>query len=747
VGSDRQSPEEGVDRINQWFEALFQRAGGSLHPIVRLNYVIRVPSWIGLLLMAGSVLITSGYPAAYYMLAVVTGLLWPHVAFFLSARSADSRRAEHRNILIDAALVGLWAAIAGFRLWPVAAGVTVIILASVAVGGLRLNLYCLAAMVTVAALTYVVGDFGFMGASHWATTTISVVAIWTYVGMFSLNLRSVSQTAIARRKQLHEQNEQIKAHAEEVALARRAAEEARRAAEDANQSKSQFLANMSHELRTPLNAIIGYSEMIMEDAEDAGIEDFSADLERIRDAGNHLLGLINEVLDLSKIEAGKMEVHLEAFDPRDMLNSVVATVVPLIDKKGNLLALEIEDLPGEMISDLTKVRQMLLNLLSNAAKFTEGGTITVRARCVGEATAFSVTDTGIGMTPEQVEKLFQPFVQADTSTTRKYGGTGLGLTITRRFARLLGGDVEVESDFGRGTTFTLRLPVEGCPKRRAAAAGARAERAPRPKQSAGPSAPAILVIDDDPTARDLLSRMLSAEGYEVFTAPSGEAGIDAARQLQPDLITLDLLMPDMDGWAVLEALKSQAATADIPVVIATISDEQRLGFTLGAADYLSKPLDRQRVVSTVARHLPEKSGGSVVMVVEDDPAARDLLARALVRENIRVVEAPDGEAALALLDEVRPDLILLDLMMPRLDGFEFSERLRARKLIPPIPVIVVTARDLTDEDRVRLEGQVERILEKAKPPGHVLAEVQQLLDRGQRPAGPSDPPLSAAQPL
>jgi signal transduction histidine kinase/DNA-binding response OmpR family regulator len=715
------------------------------HPIVRLNYTIRIPSWIGLLVVAGSVFVTEGYPTIFFVLALATALLWPHLAYQLASRSRDTKKVEYRNILIDAAIVGIWLGTVSFRLWIVAVSITVITLASLSVGGIRLNLASLAAMIAGAATLYALGDFGIILESHWSTTLLSLLAIWVYVIIFSLNLRSVSQKAIARRKQLIEQNEEIKARNLEVIQARRAAEEAREAAEAArasavaaNQSKSQFLANMSHELRTPLNAIIGYSEMVMEEAEDAGINDFNADLERIRSAGRHLLGLINEVLDLSKIEAGRMETHLEAFDPRDMLDNVVATITPLVETKSNRMIVEVDALPEAMTSDLTKVRQMLFNLLSNSAKFTENGTVTLRASTAGDQVIFSVADTGIGMTPEQLSRLFEPFVQADSSTTRKFGGTGLGLTITRRFARMLGGDVEVESAFGEGTTFTLRLAVD------ASAAASPVAGDPDPLlahlpsgDGADPNAQTILVVDDDATSRDLLCRMLRSEGYKVFTAPSGEAGLQAARELQPDVITLDLLMPGMDGWTVLAALKADRSTAHIPVVIATILDDEGLGFTLGAADYIPKPLNRECVARIVKRHLPESGGGNVVLLVEDDPAARDLLARALTREKLHVVEASNGRDALELLDDVRPDLVLLDLMMPGMDGFEFAEHLRARNDQPPIPIIVVTARDLTAEDRARLNGHVHHILQKGRSAQEdVVAEVHRLLDRRPEPAAP-----------
>ena len=372
-------------------------------------------------------------------------------------------------------------------------------------------------------------------------------------------------------------------------------------AQAANQAKSSFLANMSHELRTPLNAILGYSEMLMEEAEEDGNDIYIPDLRKIESAGRHLLALINDVLDLSKIEAGKTELYLENFDVLEMVEAVATTIGPLVEKNENTLVLECADELGTMNSDLTKVRQMLLNLLSNASKFTDGGTVTLAVSHEhgedGDWLTFRVNDTGIGMTPGQLEKVFEAFQQAEASTTRRFGGTGLGLAITRKFSRMLGGDVGAESEEGVGSTFTLRLP-------------ARAPDAAPPEPvdsveaaSGSGEAGTVLMIDDDPTARALLRKILVKEGFRVQEAEDGEDGLNKARKLRPDVITLDVIMPGLDGWMVLETLKADPELEDIPVVMLTVLNDEPMATSLGADDYMNKPVERQALIETLKKHI------------------------------------------------------------------------------------------------------------------------------------------------
>jgi signal transduction histidine kinase/DNA-binding NarL/FixJ family response regulator len=381
---------------------------------------------------------------------------------------------------------------------------------------------------------------------------------------------------------------------------------AKRAAEDASRAKSAFLANMSHELRTPLNAIIGYSEMIEEEIQDTGQIQNIQDVQKIESAGKHLLALINDVLDLSKIEAGKMGLHLENFDVAMMIQEMVATLQPAIAKNSNTLQLRLADNLGNMRSDVTKVRQVLSNLLSNACKFTDHGTISMDAERVvhGEQQwiRFRVGDTGIGISEEQQENLFKEFAQADVSIARKYGGTGLGLAISNRFAQLMGGQIGVESEPGKGSVFTVHLPAQVSAE--AAAAGVAKPpkevkaQAPEPK----PQTETILVIDDDPSVRDLMSRFLTKLGFHVVAAGDGEEGFNLAKRLRPVIITLDVVMPVLDGWDVLKRLKADSELADIPVIMVTIVDNEVAALKLGASNYLVKPVDRDRLAEIVEKY-------------------------------------------------------------------------------------------------------------------------------------------------
>src|SRR6478609_5695777 len=413
-------------------------------------------------------------------------------------------------------------------------------------------------------------------------------------------LEQARQTAEGAKEQLEEANRTLEARVEDrTKLLAKAVKDA----EEASKAKSSFLAKMSHELRTPLNAIIGYSEILHEDATEDGNTRSAEDLDKVLNAARHLLGLINDVLDISKIEAGKMELYLETFEVAILVNEATATAAPLISKKGNALALDCPPEVGSMRADATKLRQMLLNLLSNASKFTEQGTITLKVTRVGsdEGLEFGVLDTGIGMTKEQLGRLFQAFSQADSSTASKYGGTGLGLAISKQFAQMMNGDITVTSTAGVGSAFTIRLPstVETKKPKVVNQTSPRLTRSP----FASEKRPKILVIDDDKDIRNVITDILDQSGYEVFTASSGQQGLDLAAQIVPDLIILDLMMPGMDGWTVLTKLQHKPALADIPVIILSGASGLEMAMSLGAAAVLFKPVDANQLTAEIAAQI------------------------------------------------------------------------------------------------------------------------------------------------
>jgi len=502
--------------------------------------------------------------------------------------------------------------------------------------------------------------------------------------------------------------------------AERRLREASAAAEAASRAKSQFLANMSHELRTPLNAVIGYSEMLEEDAVEEGNEQAANDLQRIKAAGRHLLQLINDVLDLSKVEAGRVELCRESVDVRSLVADVATTVRPLVARKENRLDVRIGEDVGSLDTDLTRLRQVLFNLLSNAAKFTEKGTIRLEAFRRDGALFFAVEDTGIGMTPDQLLRVFEPFSQADESTTRKFGGTGLGLAICKEYCKLLGGEIEVHSEPGQGSRFTIRF----------SAAAPAASAPPVPASARGDT---VLVIDDSEEVRELVSRILGREGYRVVAASGGEQGLELARSERPLAILLDVIMPSMDGWSVLSALKADPELADIPVVLQTMTEDRQMGFALGAAEFIVKPVDRERLVSVLD---DLRDGGRRVLVVEDEDAVREMVRRSLEKAGWQVDEAANGAVALEMLGDARPDVILLDLMMPDVDGFEVVEAMRRSDAWARIPIVVLTAKDLTRAERERLNGRVARILNKgAYDRARLLDEVRRLVRASTRAEG------------
>ena len=492
-------------------------------------------------------------------------------------------------------------------------------------------------------------------------------------------------------------------------------------AEQANRAKSAFLANMSHELRTPMNAIIGYSEMLHEDATEAGQDVIIQDLEKITAAGKHLLALINDILDLSKIEAGRMDLYLERFDISTMLDEVVSTVAPLLEKNSNTLEMDVPDDLGNMRADLTKVRQVLFNLVSNAAKFTKNGTITLAVRKVQEnnnnRVELVVKDEGIGIEADKIGSLFEDFTQADESTTRNYGGTGLGLAITRRFCQMMGGDITVESTPGTGSVFTVRLPAEVNALEAARASGTEIASVEAPARDScehdlSAEKHGVLVIDDDAVTRDMLRRIFEKEGYTVTTAAQAEEGLRLAHEIKPDVITLDVMMPGMDGWTLLRNIKQDPGVMHIPVIMLSMVDDKGMGFSLGAAEYLTKPVDRARLVQVLKKYMPREAAGPV-LVVDDNADDRQMLCRLLVKEGLTVNEAGNGKEALESVAQHLPLFVILDLMMPEMDGFEFLEVFRRNAAWQDVPVIVLTALDLDEQQLAELNVYVEKVLRKA----------------------------------
>ena len=522
---------------------------------------------------------------------------------------------------------------------------------------------------------------------------------------------SVEMMELAFSRMSDEVNALIDLKTKEMATAR---DEAR----EASSAKSRFFANMSHELRTPLNAIIGYSEMLLEDCEDLGNDEMVPDLKRITNSSKHLLSLINNVLDLSKIEAGKMDMYFTPFNIDTMIETIKDVSGPLASKNNNEFIIK-NNVKGEMTSDETKLRQCIVNFLSNAFKFTENGQV---ALVIGsknidkkEYVNFDIKDTGIGMTEDQLGKLFDTYTQAERSTSAKYGGTGLGLSISKHFAEMMGGGVEVSSKVGEGSTFSIFVPRVSLDEEQI-----EEEDFENPEIQKGDEY--ILLVDDDTATHDVVKRAIKKEGHTVFSCFDGDEGIEQARKVEPKLILLDVLMPGRDGWSVLKELKKDKKLKNIPVVITSVLNEESLASSLGADDYMKKPIDRTFFLNIVKRYITEKD--QKVLIVDDDENTRDLLNKILNNEGYLSIDAKNGEDALERVKE-KPDLIVLDLDMPKMDGFEFIERTQEDGI--KIPIVVFSGKDITAVEEKMLSKFTEGIVKKESKVQTLVNEVNQIL--------------------
>ena len=511
---------------------------------------------------------------------------------------------------------------------------------------------------------------------------------------------SVELMLIAFSRMSDEVNALIEARTHEMEVAR---DEAR----DASDQKTKFFANMSHELRTPLNAILGYGEMLYEDCEDLGYDDLLPDLKKITSAGSHLLSLINNILDLSKIEAGKMELFVTGFEIENMIETIKDVSAPLAIKNNNEFKINLDDSIGSMSQDETKLRQCLTNFLSNAFKFTKDGTVTldilVEKKDEIEFINFSVTDTGAGMSPEGVAKVFEEYTQAERSTSANYGGTGLGLPISKRFAEMMGGDVNVSSEEGVGSVFSIAVPRE-CPEIN--------DEIEEGIINLDSTENVVVLVDDDAAMHGLIKRTIAKLNLTLIGATNGEKGMDLIREIKPKLILLDVLMPGRDGWSILKECKLDTELKDIPVIMISQLDKANFAASLGANEYMTKPIDRELFVNTVKRILGSPTKDQKVLVIDDDKDVRDLMNRMLDDIGVRSIEARDGKEGLERTKD-KPSLIVLDLEMPRMDGFEFLESyVEDCPEDKRAPILVYSGKDITDVQEKLLNERVVGFVKK-----------------------------------
>lgn len=536
-------------------------------------------------------------------------------------------------------------------------------------------------------------------------------------------LQSANEELQQNYEELEHTNEELQSTTEELQTSNEELSEANDRVMEADRLKSEFLANMSHELRTPLNSILALSGILLARMDGDLTEEQDKQVKIIQKSGKNLLELINDILDLSKIESGKMEIHTEEFLIEDVVYDSKLTVTPLAYEKGlNVVLNKDEDIPV-IRSDRNKVKQILLNLLSNAVKFTpKGGSITISATGRDGRLELRVMDTGIGIAKENLDKIFDEFRQVDGSSTREYGGTGLGLAITRRLVKLLGGEIGVESEIGKGSTFIINIPVtlDGV------------EALTETVTRIDPERKTILAVDDDPSAIYVLKKYLESEGYQVLAAHNGAEAIRLAREVRPFAITLDIMIPGKDGWDVINEIKGDPATEHIPIVVISILDNKALGFSLGATDYLTKPVDKDTVLCSLKKLLPPKCMDCTprVLLVDDDPIHIMAMKAVLTGNGYKVMVAPGGREAIEAINETTPCAIILDIMMPEVDGFMVLEEIKKREETRDVPVIILTAKDITDEDKKRLNGSIEGLITKGLlAQDEILKDLKNIVER------------------
>lgn len=526
--------------------------------------------------------------------------------------------------------------------------------------------------------------------------------------------------------------EKLQFQNEELLITKEFLEKAKQEAEIASTAKSAFLANMSHELRTPLNAIIGYSELILEEVEGTEDRKIVSDLSKVISSAKHLLSLINDILDLSKVEANKIELYLEQVDILAFLNEIKVVSEPYVEKNHNQFIIKVPDNIGVMHTDLTRIRQCLLNLLSNSGKFTTNGVITMKVNRIFQDgqdwIKIEVTDTGIGISEEQLSKMFQAFSQADKSTTRKFGGTGLGLYLTQNFCQMLGGTITVASKLGQGTTFSMMIPANFSLDRTSYKS---ASNIPHYLKTnvVKLEANTVLIIDDDPDIHKMIEEKLKSENYTLLHALSGDKGYKIAKESKPDIIVLDIMLPDTDGWTLLSAFKADLELKDISIILISTIIDSGLAFAVGATDYFQKPFEMDKLKDRILGLMPNDRKAKI-LIVDDDPNSRHIMVRALKKLSVTPIEANNGlEAMEILINSELPSLILLDLMMPKMDGFALIDFLQKHAELSKIPVIVITGKDLTKEEKVRLTNTTDKVLQKSSNIKDIIANVCQHINK------------------